>query len=74
MVSEQKPNGFDFDLCKRNAWLEKQGLQTLKPWSTGTTICGVVYKVRVFFLWSVRGKAIEKGGQRHEVGDGDGDD
>ena len=28
-----------------------------------------------FFLWSVRGKAIEKGGgQRHEVGDGDGDD
>lgn len=49
LVSEQKPNGFDFDLCKRNAWLEKQGLQTLKPWSTGTTICGVVYKVRVFF-------------------------
>ena len=43
-VSE-RPNGFGFDLCKRNAWLEKQGLKGKKPWSTGTTIAGVVFKV-----------------------------
>ena len=46
MLSKSKPDGFDFDLCKRNAFLEKEGLKTLKPWSTGTTIAGVVFKVR----------------------------
>jgi len=63
LVSEQKPNGFDFDLCKRNAWLEKQGLQTLKPWSTGTTICGVVYKVRVFFFLSFSKRFCSRNGR-----------
>merc|ERR1711959_368210 len=45
-LSDSSGLGFDFDLCKRNEFLEKQGLKTLKPWSTGTTICGVVFKVR----------------------------
>ena len=45
-MSDSSGLGFDFDLCKRNEFLEKQGLKTLKPWSTGTTICGVVFKVR----------------------------
>jgi 20S proteasome subunit beta 2 len=38
--------GFDFSLCKRNAMLELKGCQGPKPWKTGTTIAGVVYKVR----------------------------
>ena len=38
--------GFDFSLCKRNAMLELKGAQGPKPWKTGTTIAGVVYKVR----------------------------
>ncbi len=45
-MATERPHGFDFDLCNRNAWLEKQGLKQLKPWSTGTTIAGVVFKVR----------------------------
>ena len=45
-LSDSSGLGFDFDLCKRNEFLEKQGLKKLKPWSTGTTICGVVFKVR----------------------------
>jgi 20S proteasome subunit beta 2 len=36
--------GFEFDLCKRNAILEKTGLQMPKAMKTGTTIVGVVYK------------------------------
>jgi len=43
-MATERPHGFDFDLCNRNAWLEKQGLKQLKPWSTGTTIAGVVFK------------------------------
>merc|ERR1712188_99750 len=43
-LCDVQERGFDFDLCKRNEFLEKQGLKTLKPWSTGTTICGVVFK------------------------------
>lgn len=43
-LSDSSGLGFDFDLCKRNEFLEKQGLKKLKPWSTGTTICGVVFK------------------------------
>ena len=38
--------GFDFSLCKRNAMLELKGALGPKPWKTGTTIAGVVYKVR----------------------------
>ncbi|KIY99164.1 20S proteasome subunit beta 2 [Monoraphidium neglectum] len=36
--------GFDFDLCKRNALLERKGMAPPKAWKTGTTIAGVVYK------------------------------
>ena len=38
--------GFSFDLCKRNAFLEKKGVPGVRAWKTGTTIAGVVYKVR----------------------------
>ena len=41
----EERKGFDFELCKRNGWLEKQGLKGMKPWSTGTTIAGIVFKV-----------------------------
>lgn len=38
--------GFNFDLCKRNAFLEKKGVKSMTAWKTGTTIAGVIYKVR----------------------------
>ena len=42
MVAE---GGFNFDLCKRNAFLEKQGVSPPGFTKTGTTIAGVVFKV-----------------------------
>lgn len=36
--------GFTFDLCNRNAFLEKTGLKTPKAVKTGTTICGMVFR------------------------------
>ncbi len=38
--------GFKFDNCKRNGMLEAKGVQAPIAWKTGTTIAGVVYKVR----------------------------
>ena len=38
--------GFDFSLCKRNAQLLTRGVEGRAPIKTGTTICGVVFKVR----------------------------
>ena len=38
--------GFDFALCKRNAMLELKGMPPPKAWKTGTTIAGIVFKVR----------------------------
>ena len=38
--------GFSFDLCIRNAMLEKKGVQT-KFLKTGTTIVGLIYKVNL---------------------------
>jgi 20S proteasome subunit beta 2 len=37
--------GFSFDLCKRNALLERKGMAPPSAWKTGTTIAGVVFKV-----------------------------
>lgn len=39
--------GFNFDLCRRNAMLESRGVKLPKFRKTGTTIAGVVYKVRL---------------------------
>lgn len=39
--------GFNFDLCKRNAVLEQKGVKPPGFTKTGTTIVGLVYKVRV---------------------------
>ncbi|GBG90509.1 hypothetical protein CBR_g50853 [Chara braunii] len=36
--------GFNFDLCRRNAMLEKEGFKHPRVRKTGTTIVGVVYK------------------------------
>ena len=38
--------GFNFELCKRNAMLEAKGVPAPTAWKTGTTIAGVVFKVR----------------------------
>lgn len=43
-------SGFSFDLCKRNAMLQSTGMKLPKFTKTGTTIVGVVYKVRIFHL------------------------
>ena len=37
--------GFNFDLCKRNAHLLTKGVEGPAPHKTGTTICGLVFKV-----------------------------
>lgn len=39
--------GFQFDLCKRNQLLESKGVQGATVTKTGTTIAGLVFKVRV---------------------------
>jgi 20S proteasome subunit beta 2 len=36
--------GFSFDLCKRNAMLERKGVTPPTAWKTGTTIAGIVFK------------------------------
>lgn len=38
--------GFQFDLAKRNAYLEAKGVKAPAPWKTGTTIAGIIFKVR----------------------------
>lgn len=43
-ILQSEKGGFDFDLCKRNAFLEQTGMHAPKPHKTGTTICGVIYK------------------------------
>lgn len=40
----QEAGGFQFDLARRNRSLEEAGLRAPRPWSTGTTICGVIYR------------------------------
>ena len=37
--------GFQFDLCKRNAFLEERGVQAPRLTKTGTTIAGIIFKV-----------------------------
>ncbi|KZC06885.1 PREDICTED: proteasome subunit beta type-7 [Dufourea novaeangliae] len=44
LVPEIPAPGFSFDLCGRNNFLVKKGLQTPKAVKTGTTIAGVVFK------------------------------
>lgn len=36
--------GFQFDLAKRNAFLEGKGMKAPAAWKTGTTIAGVIFK------------------------------
>ena len=38
--------GFNFDLVCRNRVLEQKGLKVPTAWKTGTTIAGIIYKVR----------------------------
>lgn len=41
----EEAGGFSFDLCRRNASLDKLGIRPPNVRKTGTTIVGVVYKV-----------------------------
>lgn len=41
--------GFSFDLCKRNDFLEKKGLNQPGFRKTGTTIVGLVFQVQPAF-------------------------
>jgi hypothetical protein len=45
-VTMTSVGGFDFSLVQRNALLELKGCNGPKPWKTGTTISGIVFKVR----------------------------
>eukprot|EP01104_Vermistella_antarctica_P007670 TRINITY_DN1880_c0_g2_i3.p1 TRINITY_DN1880_c0_g2~~TRINITY_DN1880_c0_g2_i3.p1 ORF type:complete len:294 (+),score=88.28 TRINITY_DN1880_c0_g2_i3:39-884(+) len=42
--AELPKGGFTFDLCQRNAFLEKNGNTLPKAFSTGTTIAGAIFK------------------------------
>jgi hypothetical protein len=44
-MKSQDGAGFDFELCKRNAYLQTKGIEALSPTKTGTTICGMIFKV-----------------------------
>lgn len=39
--------GFNFDLCKRNSYLEERGVKPPGYTKTGTTIAGIIFKVSV---------------------------
>lgn len=39
--------GFQFDLCKRNAFLEERGVHAPRLTKTGTTIAGIIFKARL---------------------------
>ena len=45
MAMGSNAGGFSFDLCKRNALLEKKGVTLPTAWKTGTTIVGLIFKV-----------------------------
>ena len=42
--TELKSGGFVFDNVARNAMMERSGLKVPKGVSTGTTICGIIFK------------------------------
>ncbi|XP_065829008.1 proteasome subunit beta type-7-like [Oscarella lobularis] len=44
MASTSSRGGFSFELCERNAMLEKKGIKAPKAVKTGTTIVGLVFK------------------------------
>ena len=39
--------GFNFDLAQRNAYLESRGVKAPGFTKTGTTIAGLIFKVRI---------------------------
>ena len=45
VVRSDMTAGFQFDLCKRNQFLESKGVQGVSVTKTGTTIAGLVFKV-----------------------------
>jgi hypothetical protein len=45
--------GFNFDLCTRNNILDKKGIKSGGFLKTGTTICGVIFKVCFPFLFYI---------------------
>lgn len=60
--------GFQFDLAKRNAYLEAKGMKAPAPWKTGTTIAGIIFKVRARLcshMCGISRVADTMGGSRH---------
>lgn len=52
-VSAPSAGGFQFDLCRRNEHLSKKGVAPPAPTKTGTTIAGILFKVRSRSLYDV---------------------
>ena len=50
--------GFSFDSCVRNKLLEKTGLKAPTAQKTGTTIVGVVFKVRSIIIYTPRAPSL----------------
>lgn len=46
MAAAPQQGGFNFDLCKRNEFLEARGAKHPGFTKTGTTIAGVIFKAR----------------------------
>ena len=44
MPQDPPTQGFNFENCKRNAFLAQKGYQPPKVTKTGTTICAVIFK------------------------------
>ena len=55
-LSALPQGGFDFDMCIRNKALAESATmsQPVKTMKTGTTICGVIFKVRLFFRFLMK--------------------
>ena len=46
-MTNAEGTGFNFDLCRRNDFLEQMGMKAPGHLKTGTTIAGVIFKVRL---------------------------
>lgn len=58
-------HGFDFELSKRNAHLQTKGVQGRAPTKTGTTICGMMFKVQPIPCYVFRSKDMKQFADLH---------
>ena len=53
MGAAEPQAGFQFDLCRRNAFLEDRGVHAPRLTKTGTTIAGIIFKASpLSSLWA----------------------